>query len=456
MKSTMLIVEDDRGLRPSLERSFVRRGYEVLSVSTVSEATLLLKQRNIDLVLLDVQLPDGSGLDILTMAQDLDKETVVIIMTAFPEVKTAVHAMKGGASDFVVKPFELEELHMTVERAMETRILRRNVQLLEREREKRVEITEILGQSPPIEQVRGLIRKVADTDAPVLVTGETGTGKELVADAVHGLSSRFEGPLVKVNCSAFSEHLLESELFGHAKGAFTDAREARAGLFEMANGGTVMLDEISEMKQGLQAKLLRVVEGHPFRRVGGNREVRTNVRLIAVTNRDLPSSVRSGTFREDLFFRLNTFQINVPPLRSRGNDVVLLARFFLDRSAASLRKGPIRLASEVEEILLAYGWPGNVRELRNVMERAAILCESGEVMVAHLPGEIQTSSYVSRQVDKGSGTMPSLNEIERRYVSYVVQSVGDNLSEAARVLGISRNTLKAKLHRSEGAASEVP
>ena len=445
MKSMMLIVEDDESLRGSLESSFTLKGYEVIGAATISAATRILKQRSIDLILLDLRLPDGSGIDLLATVRDLDKETVVIVLTAFPEIRTAVRAMKEGASDFVTKPFDLEQLHLTVARAVETRTLRRNVWLLEWERRARGEITDILGESVAIEGVRHLIRKVADTDAPVLVTGETGTGKELVADAVHRLSLRFGTPMIKVNCSAFSEQLLQSDLFGHEKGAFTDAKEARAGLFEMANGGTLFLDEISEMKTDLQTKLLRVVEGQPFRRVGGQREIRTNVRLIVATNRDLSSRVRSGSFREDLFYRLNTFEIGVPPLRNRGNDVVLLARSFLERSALALRRGSMRLMPEVEEILLAYAWPGNVRELRNMMERAAILCETGEVVSAQLPGDVQGSAFVTKQAGREFAAMPSLREIETRYVAHVVRGARGNLSQAARILGISRNTLKAKL-----------
>ena len=440
----MLIVEDDKGLLPSLERSFTRRGYEVLGVSTVSEATKLLKQRGIDFVLLDIQLPDGSGLDVLTTTRNLDNETVVVMMTAFPEVKTAVQAMKQGASDFVIKPFDLEELHLTVERAMETRRLRRNVHLLKREKRVRDETTEMLGNSSTIKQVQELIDKVAKTDAIILVTGKTGTGKELVADTIYRLSLRSEGPMVKVNCSAFSEQLLESELFGHEKGAFTDARETRAGLFEMANDGTLMLDEISEMKPDLQTKLLRIVEGQPFRRIGGQREIQTNVRIIAVTNRDLSSQVQAGLFRQDLFFRLNVFEINLPPLRNRGGDIVLLARHFLQRSALALRKGQMHLTDQVEELLLKYQWPGNVRELRNVVERATILCETDQITVALLPAEIQSSAFLSKQTNS-DGSIASLNEMNHRYVSYVVQSLDGNIAEAARVLGISRNTLKAKL-----------
>jgi len=455
MKPVLMIVEDDAGIRSSLEKSFLRRDYIVFGTSRVSDANRIMREQKVDLILLDLRLGDGSGFDVLEAARDLDAEILVIIMTAFPEVKTAVQAMKGGANDFVIKPFELEELHLTVERVIETRTLRRNVRLLERERRKIGDITEILGESPAIKHVRGLIRRVAVTDAPVLVTGETGTGKELVADAIHGLSPRSERPLVKVNCSALSEELLQSELFGHEKGSFTDAKQARSGLFEMSDNGTLFLDEISEMKAGLQAKLLRVTEGHPFRRVGGQREIQTNVRLIAATNRDLSSSLRSGIFREDLFFRLNRFQINVPPLRSRKDDIVLLARFFLEHSAQALRKGSIRLTPEVEEILLTYGWPGNVRELRNMMERAVILCDGKEVTVTQLPGEIQTSGFVREQTGENFGTIPSLAEIESQYILHVVRNTQGNLSEAARILGISRNTLKVKLPKSKDGHLET-
>ncbi len=453
MRMTTLIVEDDEGLRSSLKKSLDRRGHEVLGASMLSEANRLLHERKIDLVLLDIRLPDGSGLDFLASVRDLDEETLVIVMTAFPEVKTAVRAMKEGARDFIVKPFELDELHLTVQRAVEARGLRRDVRRLERESRRREDVSEILGESPIIQRVRDETCLVAEADTPVLIVGETGTGKELVADSLHRLSSRSKGSLIKVNCSAFSEQILESELFGHEKGAFTDAKEARAGLFEMADGGSLLLDEVSEMKPGLQAKLLRIVEGQPFRRVGGRREIRTNVRVIAATNRDLRKSIRSGSFRQDLYYRLNAFQITVPPLRTRGADVVLLGRFFLQRSAAALRKGAMRLTPQAEEILLSYEWPGNVRELRNVMERAVILSKTGEIAPEQLPADFQTSAFVRQHAPKGSGAMPSLEEIERRYAEHVVDAVDGNMSEAARILGIARNTLKAKL-RSTGGLSE--
>ena len=447
MSINMLIVEDDDGLRSSLKKSFQRRHHEVLEASTVAAADRLLSEQKIDLLLLDMRLPDGSGLDVAAKVRDLDEEIVIIMMTAFPEIKTAVRAMKEGAQDFIVKPFELEELHLTVERAIEGRELRRKVRHLEHERQLREDTDGILGESRAINHVREQIGLVANADSSVLVAGETGTGKELVVDAIHRCSSRSGRPLVKVNCSAFSEQLLQSELFGHEKGAFTDARYARPGLFEMADGGSLLLDEISEMQPELQATLLRVVEGQSFRRIGGTREIRTDVRIIATTNRDLQAAIRAGRFREDLYFRLKVFQIDVPPLRDRGMDVALLAGVFLHRSAAALRKPPMRLARRAEKTLCSYAWPGNVRELRNVMERAAILVESGEVRAEHLPRELQASEFVRRHAprDLPDATMPSLRDIERRYAELVLRRVGGNLSEAARVLGIARNTLKAKI-----------
>lgn len=455
MSLTMLIVEDDQGLRSSIERSLRRRGHEILAASTVAEARRLLTERDVALVILDLRLPDGSGLEVLATVRDLDDKTPVIVITAFPEVKTAIRAMKEGASDFLTKPFDLEEMHLTVQRTLEARELRRNIHRLERERRSLGEATEILGRSPAIQEVFRQVRKVADTSTPVLVVGETGTGKELVAESIHRLSLRHAGPLVKVNCSAFPETLLESELFGHEKGAFTDAKEARAGLFEMSDGGTLFLDEISEMKLGQQAKLLRVVEGHAFHRIGGHREIHADVRIVAATNRDLKRLIESGEFRKDLYFRLNVFRIEVPPLRARGDDVVELAQFFLLRSGVSLPKDKLRLSPEAENVLLDYSWPGNVRELRNVMERAAILCETEEVGPAYLPVEIRAEAFVRHEVMATHEGLPPLNDMARRYINYVLRAVDGNLSEAARVLGIARNTLKSRLQRPEsGQTSE--
>lgn len=451
MALTMLVVEDDAGLRPALEESMARRGFEVVGVPTVREGIRFLGEHHVAIVLLDLHLPDGTGIEVLTAARDIDPEISVIVMTAFPEVRTAIRAMKEGAADFVIKPFELAALHLAVDRVVELRSLRRSVRRLDQERRVRRGGSELIGESPVMSHLRTQIEQVAPVDAGVLIVGRTGTGKELVAEAIHRRSARAGLPLVTVNCSAFTDTLLESELFGHEKGAFTDARTSRAGYFEMADGGTLFLDEISEMKPELQAKLLRVVEGHPFRRVGGQREISANVRVIAATNRDLQDRIRAGLFREDLYFRLNVFRIDVPALRERGDDIVRLARHFLERSAASLRRGPLRFTAEAENLLLRFEWPGNVRELRNVVERAAIVCEGEEVTPAALPREMQVANAIQRAM-AAPGSFPTLEEVEQRYISNVVDALSGNLSDAARVLGISRNTLKARL-RSDGGAS---
>lgn len=446
----MLIVEDDASLRPLLERTFKRKGYHVHGAADGATAKQVLQKRQIDMVLLDMQLPDATGLELLTTIRDLDTDIAIVMMTAFPEVKLAVRAMREGASDFIVKPFELEELHLAIERVAENKALRQTVRRLERERSTHQERSDILGDSPAVRQLQERIRKVAPADTPVLVIGETGTGKELVADAIHNLSDRAGRPLIKVNCSAFSEQLLESELFGHRKGAFTGASESRAGLFEMADGGTLFLDEVGEIKQALQAKLLRVLEGHSFRRVGGQREVSTNVRIVAATNQDLEQAVAHGEFRRDLFFRLNVFRIDVPTLRDRRDDIGLLARHFVSQAATALRKSqPIMLSPKTEKVLTAYSWPGNIRELRNVMERAVILCETDTVEEEHLPRDLQLASVISSpSAWATSGAFPTLREVEDHYVRNVFEQTAGNISEAARILGISRNTLKARLRSS--------
>lgn len=450
MVLTMLLIEDDDDLRIGLDESFRHRGFEVVATPSVARGKQMLLERRIDLALLDMRLPDGSGLDVLEAVRALDDEIPVIMMTAYPETKTAVRAMQRGALDYIVKPFELTELHLIVDRAVESRNLRRTLRRLEREQDGERSLIDILGSSRAIERLRQQIQKVAPANAPVLIMGETGTGKELVMDALHRLSPRRHGPLVKVNCSVFSESLLESEILGHEKGAFTDAKEARPGLFELADGGTLFLDEITEMKPGLQANLLRVVEGQPFRRIGGRREIRTDVRVVAATNRSLKARIESGEFREDLYYRLNVFQIDVPPLRDREQDVVLLAKSFLDQFAAVMGKGRLHLSAEANEVLSAYQWPGNARELRNVMERAAILCEQDEVGAQHLPAEIQASAFVRRHHHSHlhlPGDMPPLAEIERQYIGHVVKAANGNLTEASRILGIARNTLKAKIRQ---------
>lgn len=452
MKVSLLIVEDDEGVRTSLEKSFARKGHRVQGVATVAAAVEFLRTRKVDLVLLDFRLPDGSGFDVLKVARELDDDILVVVMTAYPQIETAVQAIKSGAHDFIVKPFELEDMHLTVERAVEAIELRRRVHQLEHEQQRRGTLVELVGKCPAMVALYGQIEKVAGSDVAVLILGETGTGKELVANSVHRLSTRSAGPLIKVNCSTFSEQLLESELFGHEKGAFTDAKSTRAGLFEMADGGTLFLDEIAEMKPGLQAKLLRVIEGHAFRRVGGQREIAVDVRVVAATNKRLPLLIARGEFREDLYFRLNVFRIELPPLRARGGDVIELAELFLGKLGGA--RGTKKLMPATQTYLGAYDWPGNVRELRGVIERAALLCEDDKIDVVDLPPEVQAASFVRQSISR-TDVAPTLRQIERRYIAHVLNQVDGNVSEAARILGIARNTLKAKLRSSADEASHA-
>ena len=448
MKPILLILEDDDGLRDALARSVARRGFHVTAVDRVAAAVDMLRTQDVDIVLADMRLPDGSGREVLDVAVDVDPEIRVVMMTAFPEVQTAVDAMKQGAHDFIVKPFELEEIHVVLSRAQEAKSLRQNLRRLMRDRPGVAAVTDILGSSDPIESVRAQILQVAPAAAPVLVVGETGTGKELVADAIHRASDRHAGPLVKVNCAAIPASLLENELFGHDKGAFTGAGEAREGLFEMADEGTLFLDEIGEMHPDLQARLLRVVEGKPFHRVGGRREIRTDVRIVAATHRDLKDATRDGTFREDLYFRLDVFRIDVPPLRDRGHDVCELARRMVPELAAPARRPAERLSPDVERLLLEYRWPGNIRELRNVLERAVILCPSRELGVEHVPAELRAPAERPPNDPAGGSSLdeyPTLKEMEERYVRDVLEACDGNISQAARVLGVARNTLKSRL-----------
>jgi DNA-binding NtrC family response regulator len=452
-KLATLIVEDDEAFRYTLERSLRARGHDVRAVGTVAEARAFLPEQRIDVAVIDMRLPDGSGLEVVKAALEVDPEVLAIVISGVSDVKAAVRAIKHGAAEYVVKPFDLDDLHLVVQRSVEARATRRRLRQLERERQGREPVADFLGTSPAIEQVRGAIQRVAPLDTPVLVLGETGTGKELVADSLHRLSPRAKGPFIKTNFSALSEQLVESELFGHEKGSFTDAKDARPGLIEMAAGGTLLLDEIAETKLSLQSTLLRVLDGQPFRRVGGQREIRPDVRLVAATNRDLAARIRTGEFREDLYFRLNVFRIEVPPLRARGADVLLLARHFLKEAARTLRTRARRVSPAAEALLRAYPWPGNVRELRNIMERAAIVCDGDEIDVGHIPKDLRTEGFF-HGIAKGTADLDTLAEMERRYVVHVVESSGGNLTEAARILGIARNTLKSKLRGTPGDAAD--
>ena len=445
----ILVIDDDDGFRSSLVDALRHRGHNVLEADSLACGRSILDSAAVDLVLLDNQLDDGHGVTLLPDLQDTDDEIDVIMITAYPAVQLAVEAMRGGAADFIVKRFELPELHAVIDRTLESRRLRRQVRSFRRVQ--RASANELLGQSPPMRLLHEQVDRVAGFNTPVLIVGESGTGKELVARAIHQRSERSDHPMVTVNCSALPESLLESELFGHEAGSFTGAQQTHEGVFERAHGGTLFLDEIGEMKPELQSRLLRAVEGLPFRRVGGKREITADARIVAATNRDLDTAIAEGRFRQDLYFRLSAFPIRTPPLRERGDDIALLADAFLDQIGRSLGRR-MSFAPEAMTLLGRYAWRGNVRELRHVVERAAILCDRETISPADLPVELAYPDPLLDDLRPVLGNVRPLSEIENSYIRQVVDLAGGNISEAARLLGITRNTIRARLARDQGDA----
>lgn len=443
MPDNILIVEDDHTLRLTLSEWLGRRGYTVDSVESLAEAQKHIRERAYHLILLDLHLPDGNGLDLIPRVQEVDEHTLIVIMTAFPEVRTAVSALKQGAYDYINKPFELDELFELVHRAIETWHLRSELDWRRAQQTRDCAPEGMIGNSPAFTRMLDVVRRIASAGrVPVLIRGESGTGKESVARAMHCLSPRVAGPWIAINCAALPETLLESEMFGHEKGAFTDARQTKKGLLELADGGTLFLDEIGDLSLALQPKLLRVLETQSFRRVGGNREIEVDVRFVAATNRDLEEMVRKGDFREDLYYRLNVGSIELPPLRERREDILPLARHFIIQAAHVMGLHPAGMAKRIEAMLEAYAWPGNIRELRNVMERALILAGDTPIDTPHLPKEL-LRTVVSPETISSEGA--SLCEIERRHIQSVLQSCDGNKTQAAEILGITRTTLRNKL-----------
>ncbi len=448
MTEPLLIIEDDETIRVTVAQFLRRRGLAVVEAATAAEARGLIRGRRFGLALLDIHLPDGSGLDLIPALREADDQSLIIIMTAYPEVRTAVNAIKSGAWDYINKPFDLEDLLELLARAVETRHLRREV-AWRRAQSDACTLAAPVGESPAFREMMEVTRRIAAAgQVPVLIHGESGTGKELVAQTVHCRSPRAEGPWVAVNCSALPAGLMESELFGHEKGAFTDAKQAKRGLLELADGGALFLDEIGDLPLDLQPKLLRVLETRRFRRVGGSRELQVDVRFVAATHRNLPEMVRAGTFREDLFYRLNVGTIEVPPLRARREDILPLTRHLLREVAPRLGIPAPALTPEVIPLLHVYPWPGNVRELRNVLERAAILAGGEPIRALHLPREMQPQSGMEAtpqppaQADDRPAT---LAQVEATHIRYVLTLADGNKTRAAEWLGISRLTLRTKL-----------
>jgi len=443
----VLVVDDDREMRSLLREDLTHQGHTVLAAADGNQALDLLQTNEVDAVLADLNMPGTGGLDLCARLQNQCPDLPVVILTAFGSLDTAIAALRAGAYDFVTKPVDLDLLAHTVRRAVRHRQLEQTLHRLQDEVRRQRGPGALLGESGAMVEIRDLVARLAGLDSSVLISGESGTGKELVARALHEQSGRRTGPFIALNCAALPETLLESELFGHERGAFTDARTARRGLFLEASGGTLLLDEVGELPLSLQPKLLRVLEERKVRPVGGNREIDCDVRIIAATHRDLEEAVAAGSFREDLFYRLNVLPLDLPPLRIRGNDILLLAQVFVDEFSGRFHKGVKGLTEQAATRLLAHAWPGNVRELRNVIERAVALTRHERLTVEDLPERLrQTSAAPGRaSATDPTGDLLPLAEMERRYLHRVLERVGGNRTLASSILGIDRKTLYRKL-----------
>ncbi|MBI4545368.1 MAG: sigma-54-dependent Fis family transcriptional regulator [Gemmatimonadetes bacterium] len=454
-KARVLVVEDEEIVGDLLVKVLGEEGYAVESVASGEDALKALDRELYDLVLLDLNLPGMYGMNVLSAAPALQTDAQFIVMTAFGSVDTAVEAMRLGAFDYINKPFRSEELLLTLERALHETELRREVAQLRRRAGEGVR-GNIVGKSPPIERMFDLIERVAATRATVLITGETGTGKELVARVIHDLSDRARKPFIPTNCSALPETLLESELFGHMKGSFTGAIASRRGLFEEASGGTLFLDEVSTVSPAIQVKLLRVLQDRRIQRVGGGQFIPVDFRLLVATNVDLSEEVATGRFREDLFYRLNVFPIRVPPLRERKSDIPLLANYFRTRLARENGVEPPEITADTMRRLMAYDWPGNVRELENFIERAVIMHAGARSMPFEAPPG-QTSRSERQLLDQARQERWSLERLEREYLLDMLDEAHGHKGHAAEILGIDRRTLYRKLKRyqKEGILPEL-
>ncbi|MDM8525622.1 sigma-54 dependent transcriptional regulator [Desulfococcaceae bacterium HSG8] len=443
----ILIVEDGKSQRELL-RDFLRdEEYEVSVAENGEQAVEKVKAGYYDLLLLDYKMPGMNGMQVLETVKRINPETDVIIMTAYGTIDTAVKAMKAGASDYITKPVELEELLIQIDRISEKRILLRENEILREELgEKGITTDQIIFQSTAMSEVVNLSGRVADSSATVLIQGESGTGKELLARLIHTLSPRSEKPMVTVNCAALAENLLESELFGHEKGAFTGAAKRRIGRFEEADGGTLFLDEIGEVAPSVQVKLLRFLQEREFQRVGGNQTLRSDVRMISATNRDLKERVSAGAFREDLYYRLNVVTIEVPPLKKRKEDIPLLADHFLDRFAAENGKQIRGMSPDARDLLMKYDYPGNVRELENIIERAAVITRDSVLSTRDFPfGE--SFGHQSRRKTGDKSLKEAVEELEQEMIRKSLEKTGNHQTRAAKLLGISERMLRYKLKK---------
>ncbi|MDH3973832.1 MAG: sigma-54 dependent transcriptional regulator [Deltaproteobacteria bacterium] len=451
-KAKILVVDDEELIRWSLEQNLSDEGYQVITAGTGEDALRLTREELPDLIFLDLQLPGISGMEVLQKVKEISSDIIVVIITALGVVEMVVKAMKLGAFDYINKPFNLDELSLLVEKAVETVRLRKEVATLRAEQSQRFSPGNIIGSDTKIKAVMGMVEKVAKSDTTtVLITGESGTGKELIAKAIHSTSARSNEPFMAVNCAALPETLLESELMGHEKGAFTDAKTMKKGLFELADGGTLFLDEIGDMPLGMQAKILRVLEDRMVRRIGGTKDVAVDVRIISATNKDLLKAIEAGTFRSDLYYRLQVIPIKLPALRERKGDILSLVMHFVGQFNREFNKDVKGISKMAERFLLEYSWPGNVRELKNVIERAIILESEETLLVEHLPLEIVAMGTKPRKNEGIDIQIPpegiSIEAVEKELIEKALDMTGGNQSKAAKKIGLGIDAFRYRMKK---------
>jgi DNA-binding NtrC family response regulator len=437
----ILVVDDELIVRESLGGWLERDGHTVDKAASGEESLQMFEKTRYDVILLDIKMEGISGLEVLKKVKEIDPDVSVVMITAYGSIPSAIEAMKNGAYEYLLKPFDPDELMVLIEKIRKHQAERRETQFLREQYKERTRFENMIGQSRPLQGVFDLIESVAPTDSTVLIKGETGTGKGLAARAIHTKSRRGQGPFVVVNCGAFPEHLLESELFGYQKGAFTDAKATKKGRLEMAHGGTLFLDEVGEISTRMQIDLLRVLEDHIFYRVGGTQPIEADFRVIAATNKDLEKAIKEGTFREDLYYRLNVISFTMPPLRERKEDIPLLAEYFLRRFAQETNKPVEQLGREAIDEMMLYDWPGNVRELGNAVERAVVVGRGPRILPQDLP--------IFRPEEVSSPPGRTLREVERAHLESILNETQWNVSKSAEILGIDRSTLYDKIKRYE-------
>ncbi len=444
----VLIVDDEAGMQRLLARILDRQGYETLTVGSAKEAMQLINSDSFDLVLTDIQMPGMNGLELLREIKAFDPSLPIIVVTAYGTVESAVEALRAGAYDYITKPFETDEIKLTVAKAFERERLLAENRYLHEELEQKYRFSGIVGSSQIMADVFEMASSVAVSNASVLVTGESGTGKELIARSVHYNSPRKDKPFIVLNCAVFSEGVIESELFGHEKGAFSGAISTKKGRFELADQGTLFIDEVGEMSPSAQVKLLRVIQEHEFERVGGTRTIKTDVRLVAATNKDLAAEVQAGRFREDLFYRLNVVHLTMPPLRDRREDIEPLVQHFLEKYKAETGKKISEISPKALSDLIAHEWPGNVRELQNAIERAVVLSRSDIITPNDLPQEVRGGNEICLTLPQtGSNLTDILDDLERQLIIQTLRREGASQTRAAESLGIARTTLRYKMEK---------